>query len=149
MLLKEEQCIKSVQIRSYFGSAFLLNSVRIQENADQKELRIWTIFTQWKFYRINKILDFFEHTLILINCMFDLTDVYYINVISIILPLRCFLFKIFLRSSKLWSRKLRSILKCLTKLLPTMTSIWLNYIKVNQSWYKRCKTIQKIIIYFK
>ena len=62
-------------------------------------------FLKKKFYRIIKILDFFEHTLILtkclVPCMFELTDVYYINLISIILPSRCFLFKIFLRSSKL------------------------------------------------
>ena len=65
--------------------------------------------------------------------MFELTDVYYINLISIILPSRCFLFKIFLRSSKLWSIKLKS----LTKILPTMTSIWLNYI--NSFWlFRNC-----------
>ena len=51
--------VKSVQIRSYFWSVFscirieygdLLRkspySIRIQENTDQKELRIWTLFTQ-------------------------------------------------------------------------------------------------------
>ena len=32
--------------------------------------------------------------------MFELTDLYHINLIWIILPSRCFLFKIFLRSSK-------------------------------------------------
>ena len=62
-------------------------------------------FQKKKFYRIIKILDFFEHMLILtkclVPCMFELTDVYYINLISIILPSRCFLFKNFLRSSKL------------------------------------------------
>ena len=36
--------------------------------------------------------------------MFELTDVYYINLISIILSSRCFLFKIFLRSSKLLNK---------------------------------------------
>ena len=40
-----------------------------------------------------QILDFFEHTLILttflVPCMFELTDVYCINLISIILPSRC------------------------------------------------------------
>ena len=43
---------------------------------------------------------------ILIPCMFELTDVYYINLISMALPSHCFLFTffktgIFLRSSKL------------------------------------------------
>ena len=33
--------------------------------------------------------------------MFELIDVYYINLILVILPLCCFLFKIFLHSSKL------------------------------------------------
>ena len=52
-------CVKSVQIRSYFWSIFscirteygdLRNkspySVRMQQNMDQKQLRIWTAFTQ-------------------------------------------------------------------------------------------------------
>ena len=47
----------------------------------------------------------FEHTLILtkylVPWMFELTDLYYINLISITLLSRCFLLKIFLRSSKL------------------------------------------------
>ena len=29
------------------------SSVRIQENTDQKKLRIWTLFTPWWIYRIN------------------------------------------------------------------------------------------------
>ena len=54
-------CIKSVQIASFFWSVFsyiwtdhgdLLhkspNSVRIQENTDQKIIRTWTLFTQWE-----------------------------------------------------------------------------------------------------
>ena len=53
--------MKSVQIRSFFWSVFsciwteygaLLRkfpySVQIQENTDQKKLRIWTLFTQWR-----------------------------------------------------------------------------------------------------
>ena len=48
------------------------------------------------------ILDFFKHTLILtkclVPCMFELTDVYYINLTLI---KSCFCFKNFLRSSKL------------------------------------------------
>ena len=52
-------CVKSVQIKSFFWPAFscirteygdLLSnspySVQIQENTDQKKLRIWTLFTQ-------------------------------------------------------------------------------------------------------
>ena len=62
--------------------------------------------------------------------MFELTDLYDIKLIWIILPSRCFAFKNFLLSSKLWSIRLRSICDYgLTKLLPTMTWIWLNYIK--------------------
>ena len=67
---------------------------------------------------------FFEHKLILTKClalcMFELTDVYYIYSMSIIFSSRCFPCKSFLGSSKLYI--------CLTKLLPTLTSIWLNYI---------------------
>ena len=53
------QCLKSVQIRSFFWSVFsrirteykeILRissySVRMRENTDQKKLRIWTLFTQ-------------------------------------------------------------------------------------------------------
>ena len=52
-------CVKSVQIRNFFWSVFscirtkygdLLRKfpylIRIQENMDQKKLRIWTLFTQ-------------------------------------------------------------------------------------------------------
>ena len=49
----DSHCVKSVQIRSFFliGFVFGLNtdwilySVQRQENKDQKDLRIWTIFT--------------------------------------------------------------------------------------------------------
>ena len=48
--------MKSVQIRSFFWSAFSYiwteyrkspYSVQIQENTDHKKLRIWTLFTHW------------------------------------------------------------------------------------------------------
>ena len=87
---------------------------------DSKRLEcVKKCFWKKKFYRIIKILDFFKHALILtkclVPCMFKITDVYYINLISIILPSdvyyinlisiilpsRYFLFTIFLRSSKL------------------------------------------------
>ena len=55
----ERQCVKSVQTQSFFWSAFPCiriedgdlqskspYSVPIQENVDQKKLRIWTLFTQ-------------------------------------------------------------------------------------------------------
>ena len=54
-----KHCMKSVQIRRFFWSVFPCirteygdlrskspYSVRIQENTDQKKLRIWTLFTQ-------------------------------------------------------------------------------------------------------
>ena len=56
-----KHCVKSVQMRSFSWSVFsyirteygdLLRKsqylVQIQENTDQKKLRIWTLFTQWK-----------------------------------------------------------------------------------------------------
>ena len=107
---------------------------------DSKRLEcVKKCFEKKKFYRIIKILDFFEHTLILTKClvpyMLELTNVYYMNLILIILPSCCFLFKFFRRSLKLWSIKLSSIF--LTKLLPTMTSIRLNYI--NSFWlFRKC-----------
>ena len=70
--------------------------------------------------------------------MFKWRDVYYINLILIKLLLHCFDIKIFLHSSKLWSIKLRNI--CLTKLLPAMTSIYLNYSKSFWLFRKCIKT---------
>ena len=32
----------------FFLVRIFLHSVRIQENTDQKQLRIWTVFTQWQ-----------------------------------------------------------------------------------------------------
>ena len=59
--LLDKQCVKSVQIRSNFWSVFSRiwteygeirsfspYSVRMRENTDQKLLRIWMLFTQWK-----------------------------------------------------------------------------------------------------
>ena len=55
--MDEKHCMKSVQIRSFFWSVFSciqiefedllhksLYCVQIQENTDQKKLRIWTLF---------------------------------------------------------------------------------------------------------
>ena len=58
----DKHCVKSVQIRSFFWSVFscIRNSVQIQENTDQKKLRIWTLFTQ---YPCNKINDFATTTI--------------------------------------------------------------------------------------
>ena len=60
-LLDKEHCVKSIQIRSFFWPVFSRirtecedlrskspYSVRRRENADQKKLRIWILFTQWK-----------------------------------------------------------------------------------------------------
>ena len=62
-------CVKSVQVRNYFWSVFfcirteygdLLRkfpySVRIQENTDQKYLRIWTHFTQCRLNQADRII---------------------------------------------------------------------------------------------
>ena len=146
----------------------LLQITRPRENSHcfQKVVQLFNLMRDYfpitnskRFYRIIKILDFFKHMLILtkclVPCMFELTDVYCINLILIIIPLCCFLFKIFLRSSKL--RSIRSIYIFSTKLLPTMTSIWLNYI--NSFWlFRKCKKtcfcmrkhkdISRKIIYF-
>ena len=56
------QCVKSVQIRSFFWSVFSLIrtefgdlrskspcSIRIMENTDQEKLRVWKLFTQSYF----------------------------------------------------------------------------------------------------
>ena len=40
-------CVKSVQITEFFLLRIFLYPVEIQENADQKKLRVWTLFTQW------------------------------------------------------------------------------------------------------
>ena len=47
---KYRHCVKSVQMQSFFLSVFShisLYSAGMQENTDQKKLRIWTLFTQW------------------------------------------------------------------------------------------------------
>ena len=46
-LFKNKYGVKSVQIRSIFGLNTGKNSDWIQENMEQKKLRIWTLFTQW------------------------------------------------------------------------------------------------------
>ena len=56
-----KHCVKSIQIQSFFWSVFscirteygeILRispySVRMPKNTDQKKLRIWKLFTQWK-----------------------------------------------------------------------------------------------------
>ena len=65
-----QHCVKSFKIRSFFWPIFscirteyrdLLRkspySVRIHENADQKKLHIWTIFTQWDDNSFSESLD--------------------------------------------------------------------------------------------
>ena len=59
--LYDKQCVKRVQIRSFFWSVFSwirtkhgdlqMYRVRIQENTDQEKLRIWTLFTQWRSWK--------------------------------------------------------------------------------------------------
>ena len=64
-------CVKSIQIRSFFWSAFSciwpeygdllrksLCSVRIEKNTDQKKLRIWTLFMQCSTLCITQISRF-------------------------------------------------------------------------------------------
>ena len=56
---KVEHYVKGVQIRSVFWSVFSCTRTKygdlrskspyIQENTDQKILRIWTLFTQWRY----------------------------------------------------------------------------------------------------
>ena len=59
-ILLNVHCVKSVQIRSFLWSVFSRirteygelrsispYSVQMRENTDQKNLRIWTLFTQW------------------------------------------------------------------------------------------------------
>ena len=66
MLKLRYRCVKSVQLRSYFWSVFTCirteygdlrsisaYSLRIQENTDQKQLRIWTLFTQRYLFKLN------------------------------------------------------------------------------------------------
>ena len=57
-ITRERHCMKSVQIKTFSGPYFLYldlmrrlrskspYSVRIQENTDQKKLRIWKVFLQ-------------------------------------------------------------------------------------------------------
>ena len=67
-----DHCVKCVQIRSFLWSVFshirteygeMLRispySVRMRENTDQKNLRIWTLFTQWIFQFITNTYDIY------------------------------------------------------------------------------------------
>ena len=47
-IVLKTHCVKSVQIRCFFGRVFLYSG-RIQKNTDQKKLRFWTLFTQGHF----------------------------------------------------------------------------------------------------
>ena len=66
--IKFNHCVKSVQIRSFFWSVFSCirtkygdlrskspYSVRIQENTDQKKLRIWTLFTKCIVFKVHSV----------------------------------------------------------------------------------------------
>ena len=74
--LSAKHCVKSVQIRSFFSSVFsrirteysemlriFLYSVLMWENTDQKKLLIWTLFTQWKVYKLRVYFWFSEQRL--------------------------------------------------------------------------------------
>ena len=52
---ESRHCVKSVQIRRFFWAVFSRGMlcispylVQMRENTDQKKIRIWTHFTQWK-----------------------------------------------------------------------------------------------------
>ena len=62
-IFHDSQCVKSVQIRRFFWSVFSciwaeygslrsISPYSMQENADQKNLRVWTLFTQY----VDKVL---------------------------------------------------------------------------------------------
>ena len=68
-IYKVYHCVKSVQIRSFFWSVFSRlraeygqrrrispYSVQMQENANQKKLRIWTLFTQCILYVLLNVI---------------------------------------------------------------------------------------------
>ena len=72
LILYIKHCVKSVQIRSFFWSLFFRirteykdilrispYSVQMQENTDQKKLRIWTHFTQWRYVVLYVMLRFY------------------------------------------------------------------------------------------
>ena len=79
-----QHCVKSVQIRSFFWSVFSCiwteygdlrskypYSVRMQENTDQKKLRIWTIFTQCKENSLNILKKQYKmpfSNCVIVNC---------------------------------------------------------------------------------
>ena len=71
---RKHLCVKSVQIRSFFWSAFSRiwtkygeiirispYSVRMRKNTDQKKLLIWTLFTQCIFDVDNWKKPFFDY----------------------------------------------------------------------------------------
>ena len=76
-------CVKNVQIRSFFWSVFScirteyedLRSkspypVRMQENMDQKKLRIWKLSTQWYLFTSFKFCHNFNPSLLNVRCYY-------------------------------------------------------------------------------
>ena len=62
-MLYHAHCVKCVQIWSFFYYVFSCirvgtNSVLIQKNTDQKKLRIWTLFPQWRLPQLSYIHKF-------------------------------------------------------------------------------------------
>ena len=51
-----KHCMKSVQIRSFLLVRIFPYSVQMRENTDQEKLRMWTLFTQWKVWKIENLL---------------------------------------------------------------------------------------------
>ena len=51
-----KHCMKSVQIRSFLLVRIFPYSVQMRDNTDQEKLRIWTLFTQWKVWKIENLL---------------------------------------------------------------------------------------------
>ena len=94
VILCANYCVKSVQIWSFSWSIFSCirteyggklrissYSVRIMENTDQKKLRIWTLFTQWKVYKLRVYfwfselrLDIFGGTFFLASTVVEITS---------------------------------------------------------------------------
>ena len=67
MLLTGEHCVKSVQSKyGVFSGLYFPVFGLIQENTDQKRLRIWTLFTQWninhQFYFHDQLHKDFNET---------------------------------------------------------------------------------------
>ena len=117
-----KKCMKSVQVRNFFLVCIFLHphSVQIQENTDQKKLRIWTLFTKWSSMLLkgvsrtlcnisdetfSKVINIWKP--LTVSVKRSILDVWFgseyvsVNITFGSIPISCFVCKIFGKKSRM------------------------------------------------